>query len=286
MVPPFTINSKLKAQNSKLILDLLAVTAIFALGVLIYYGRQELPDAALQRVQASHTLRVGMDPTFAPFGSFVDGKLMGYDVDLAAYIAGAIGPDVRWEIVPIATDALYSKLAADNVDVLISALPFVYERSADVIYSRAYFDAAPRLVVPVGSSIGSAADLGGQRVGVELGSDSDAAARRYNRDHTAAPLTLVTYDLPTDALTALAADKLEAAIVDPLTFAAWQAAYPHSASRGIGEERLVNVAAMGSVPYVVAVNRTSKQLARRVDAAIARAQRDGTLDGLAAKWFR
>ncbi|PZR99282.1 MAG: hypothetical protein DLM69_07520 [Candidatus Chloroheliales bacterium] len=270
-----------------IIIDLLAIAAIVTLGTFIYYGRQEPADAALLRVQASHTLRVGMDPTYPPFESYVNGKLVGYDVDLAGFIAGVIGPDVQVQIVPIASDALYSKLASDNVEMIISALPFIYERSADVIYTRAYFDAAPVLVAPTGSSIKGVADLGGKRVGVELGSQGDEQARRYNRDHPTAPLTLVTFDLPTDALDALAAGKLDAVIVDPIATAAWQAQHPHPASPEMGEgNKLTTIASVGSVPYVVAVGKDSKQLARLADAAIAQAQSSGELERLSTKWFR
>ncbi len=273
-----TINSNLKPQTSNLILrDLLAVVVIIAVGALVYYGRQEPPDSALLRVQQAHTLRVGMDPTYPPFGSYVDGKLVGYDVDLAHYIAAALGPDVQVAIVPIASDALYSTLAADKVDMLISALPYIRERSADVIYTRAYFNVAPVLVVPANHPIHSLDQLAGQRVGVELGSDGDEAARRYNRDHPAAPLTLVPSDLPTDALDALAGGRLDAAIVDPIALAAWQTTHPPI---------LKLIAPIGSIPYVVAVGKDSPQLARRADTAIAQAQSSGQLDALAAKWFR
>jgi ABC-type amino acid transport substrate-binding protein len=277
-------NSKLRAnairpyRNSKLILlDLLAIAAILALGTLVYYGRQEPPDSALLRVQSSHTLRVGMDPTYAPFESYVAGKLVGYDVDLAAYVAKAIGPDVQVQLVPIATDALYSKLAANDVDMIISALPYIHERSADVIYTRAYFNAAPVLVVPASSSIKGVADLGGKRVGVELGSQGDEQARRYNRDHPAAPLLLTTFDLSTDAFAALTSGQLDAIIIDPIANAAWQVAHPDLTNT------LTNV---GDIPYVVAVGKNSKQLARLADNAIAQAQSSGKLDELAANWFR
>ncbi len=270
-----------------IVLDLLAIAAIIALGTLVYYGRQEPPDSALLRVQASHTLLVGMDPTYAPFESYVGGKLVGYDVDLASYIAGVIGPNVQVQIVPIASDALYSKLTAGDVDMIISALPFIYERSADVIYTRAYFNAAPVLVVPSGSSIMGVAELGGKRVGVELGSQSDEQARRYNRDHSTAPLTLITFDLPTDALDALVSGKLDAAIVDSIATAAWQAAPPPLTPPVSGRgNKIITLTNVGSVPYVVAVGKDSKQLARLADAAIAQAQSSGELDRLAARWFR
>ncbi len=280
--PLSTFNFQL--STPRFLLNLLAIAAVIALGTLVYYGRQEPADSALLRIRASHTLRVGMDPTYPPFESYVNGKLVGYDVDLASFIAGVIGPDVQVQIVPIASDALYSKLASDNVDMIISALPFIYERSADVIYIRAYFDAAPVLVVASGSSIRGMSDLGGKRVGVELGSQGDEQARRFNRDHPATSLTLVTFDLPSDALNALAASKLDAAIVDPIATAAWQAAQPPLVKGG--GNKIITLASVGSVPYVVAVGKDSKQLARLADAAIAQAQSSGELERLAAKWFK
>ena len=45
----------------------------------------------------AETLRVGMECTYAPFNfKSADGKLMGYDVDVAKGVAGLIGADLEF----------------------------------------------------------------------------------------------------------------------------------------------------------------------------------------------
>ena len=46
---------------------------------------------------SAETLRVGMECTYAPFNfKSADGKLMGYDVDVAKAVGGLIGADLEF----------------------------------------------------------------------------------------------------------------------------------------------------------------------------------------------
>ncbi|MCP4980567.1 MAG: transporter substrate-binding domain-containing protein, partial [Gammaproteobacteria bacterium] len=46
---------------------------------------------------SAETLRVGMECTYAPFNfKNADGKLMGYDVDVAKGVGGLIGADLEF----------------------------------------------------------------------------------------------------------------------------------------------------------------------------------------------
>jgi len=254
-------------------LDLLAVTTLVAVGLLLYYGRQEPADLALAQVRASGLLRVATDATYPPFESYTDGAYSGYDIDLAKLIGARLGVAVAFSNIP--SDSLYQALGEGKVDAIVSALPFIYERSNDLIYSRAYFNAAPLLVVPAASTARSLSDIAAGKLGAQLGSDSDEAARRWQRDHPTGGLQLATFDTPTAALDALAAGQVAAALADPLEFTAWQVAHPAYKA----------VANLGEAGYVVAVGKQSRQLARLVDETIANAQADGTLARLAARWF-
>src|SRR5690348_3842448 len=108
---------------------LLFVGALALAGVLapaVWWGRLPRPDPAWDRIQASGVLRVGTDATYPPFESIENGQYVGYDMDLARALAAGLG--VRAEFVNLSLDGQYDALAQDKVDVLISALPFIYER--------------------------------------------------------------------------------------------------------------------------------------------------------------
>src|SRR5207253_10532926 len=104
------------------------------------------------------------------------GQIQGYDAELARALAADLG--VRVEFVPMALDTMYDALASlrseGKADVLISALPFVYERQKDVRYSVPYYQAGQVLIVRADdTTIASMRDLAGKQVGVELGSNAD-----------------------------------------------------------------------------------------------------------------
>src|SRR3954470_3402494 len=140
----------------RLALNIILIVALVGLAVLAWAGRQVPPDSYLQAIQQRGVLRVGVDPTFPPFESLQDGKFVGRDVELANAIASDLG--VRVEFKPLALDTLYDALASDQVDMLLSALPFVYERQKEVRYSQPYFQAGQVIVTrPQETGIKSAA---------------------------------------------------------------------------------------------------------------------------------
>src|SRR5207249_2770295 len=100
--------------------------------------------------------------------------------NLARALAADLG--VRVEFVPLALDTVYDALAAQKVDVLISALPFIYEKQKDVRYSQPYYQSGQVLLVKADDTgITSLRDFANKKVGVELGSNADTEARRLSR---------------------------------------------------------------------------------------------------------
>ena len=252
----------------RLLLDITIVVALAAVGALAWMGQQRAPDPFLQQIERSGVLRVGTDPTYPPFETLRDGKVVGYDAELARAIAADLG--VRVEFQTLALDTLYDALAAGKVDILVSALPFVYERQRDIRYSTPYYQAGQVLLVRVGESgIASISDLGGKRVGVELGSNADTEARRLARSTVQGMKLQSIYHSPEDALSALAGGELDAAITDNVS--AWAYLRDHPQTLGILPVTITDE------PYVVAMPAQATGLGARVDATIGRLRASGEL---------
>jgi ABC-type amino acid transport substrate-binding protein len=254
--------SNSKIQNGLIFL------ALAALAVLVWAGQQRLPDPYMADIQARGVLRVGIDPSYPPFEVVRDGKIEGYDADLARALASDLG--LRVEFVPLALDTQYDALAADKVDVLVSALPFVYERQKEVRYSVPYYQAGQVLVVRAGDgSVASVRDLAGRRVAVELGSNADTEARRLQRT------TLLTMDLrsvyhaPQDAMDALIGGDVDAAIADNASALAYVGAKRGALS--------IVQPPVTDEPYVVAMPARAGALAEAVNATIERLRASGEL---------
>jgi polar amino acid transport system substrate-binding protein len=251
---------------------LLAASALLLAGVLaltVWWGQLPRPDPAWERIQRTGVLRVGTDPTYPPFESVENGQYVGYDMDLARALAAGMG--VRAEFVNLPLDGQYDALAQDKVDVLISALPFIYERQKEVRYTHPYYDAGPVLVLPTGSPLAQPADLAGQRVAVELGTDADMVARRLQRSGVALRLES-GYHSTEAALDALATGQADAAISDPITLAAWTRSQSSTAAR---LQRIpIPLAAQ---PLVIAMRVPAYRLGPALDDLLAAMQTDGRL---------
>jgi ABC-type amino acid transport substrate-binding protein len=247
--------------------DIVLILALVVAGVLVWLGQMRPPARYLEGIRARGSLSVGIDPTYQPFEFVRDGQVVGYDVELARAIAADLGVEV--EVKTLALDTLYDALDAGNVDVLVSALPFVYERQKEVRYSVPYYQAGQVIVVRPGSPVRSAAALDGRTVGVELGSNADTEARRLARTTQPRMEVRSTYHSGEDALDALARGEVDGAITDNTTAQAYLAGHPGAVE--------VLSPPLTDEPYVVAMPAQATGLAAQVDATIGRLRASGEL---------
>jgi Na+/H+-dicarboxylate symporter len=133
----------------------------------------------LERIRARGTLRVGYDPRNAPFSFFnADGELVGFDVELAANLADAIGVGV--EFVPVAWNEVPALLAQRVVDVM----PGVWVRP---YWFQSVRLTAPYHVATVGLVVRderrhefASVDALHRRRGLKIGVPLDASQLRYS----------------------------------------------------------------------------------------------------------
>jgi polar amino acid transport system substrate-binding protein len=125
----------------------------------------------------AETLRVGMECTYAPFNfKNTDGKLMGYDVDVARGVAGLIGADL--EFVCQKWDGMIPALLANKFDIVVASMSITDKRLKKMDFSDTYRISVGRLVGKknagwklfddAGKPI--AANFAGLKVGVERAS--------------------------------------------------------------------------------------------------------------------
>ena len=229
-------------------------------------------DQTWERVRKSGTLRVGMDAGVPPFAMPGNGDLQGFDADLARDLASRLGVQVA--IVNTPSDALYDALLTGKVDALIAALPVTPEFRRDVAYSPPYVEMGERAIVRAGSDIHAPADLANRRVGAELGSDGDLAARAFARR---LPIRLQsTYDSGDAALADLRSGTLDAVVLDGI--AARHTIATDPALVMLPEPVLSN-------GYVIATKQDARILTMNLDRALDAARTAGVLTELEARWI-
>ena len=118
--------------------------------------------ASLPEIRARGELIVGVKADYQPFG-FRDssGALVGFDADVAAGLAKAIGVPVRLTVVT--SSNRLQKLAAGDVDVLVATLGDTADRRRLVrMIEPGYYGGGASVLLPEDSRIHGWADLGGQ----------------------------------------------------------------------------------------------------------------------------
>lgn len=228
-------------------------------------------DPVLAGARARGTLRVAVDVGFRPFADQVGERLVGYDIELAEAVAARLG--LRAEFVPTGFDALYDSLTSGRADLIASALPYAPEQGFRARFSSVYFDVGQLLIVPEGSPVSAVDDLAGRTVGVALGSDADALARRLAP--TAGFTLRSVYDEPAAAFADLAAGRLDAVIAEGV-----------AARSAVGGGGLRIAAALSYEPLVLGMPRAAFQLEAEVNRALEELRAEGFFAELDAKWLR
>jgi polar amino acid transport system substrate-binding protein len=228
-----------------------------------------------ERIQREGVLRVGTDASYPPF-EWINGQgeFVGYDVELVRRLAH------RWGLEPqfinVHFDGLYDALQAEKIDLIVSALPYDRTKTQDLLYSDPYFNAGQVLVAPRGNaSIQSVEDLGGRRVGVELGARGHQLLRQLARDR-GVTAEIVTGRRPEEVFSLLREGAVEALVCDRVT------AYDQMD----GEQLRIVEPPLTSAPFVIAARPDAGTLIGRVDEALDAWQESGFLVDLEQRWLR
>ncbi len=255
----------------------LALLAYLALG---FFLPSELakPDETWTRIQNEKILRIGVDPSSPPFiADDGTGKLSGFDVALANELANKWGVKIQW--VYTGFDGLYDALNAKQFDLILSALPYNPSKTQDVLFSRAYFNGGPVLIVRGDdATTNDLANLQNKNIAVELGSNGDAAARKWQKRYN---LNLREFNTAQDALRALQRGEANAAIVDPIAFIDFQRA---AADPAVARWRSVGKP-LADENYIIAARRDSPTLLREINAALDEFKRNGELEEMQRENF-
>lgn len=113
--------------------------------LLKYVSLAALSMTLFTPVAQAETLRVGMECTYAPFNfTDADGKLMGYDVDVARGVGGLIGADL--EFVCQKWDGMIPALLANKFDIVVASMSITDKRLKKIDFSDTYRISVGRLV--------------------------------------------------------------------------------------------------------------------------------------------
>jgi cyclohexadienyl dehydratase len=139
------------------------------------------PAPALNRIRASHVLRIGMTGDYAPFSVEEGGALRGADVELALALAAKL--QVQPQFVRTSWPALMQDYAAGRFDVAAGGISVTPARTAQAAFSIPYHRGGKTPIVRCGTQASfdtlPEIDRPGVRVIVNPGGTNEQFAREH-----------------------------------------------------------------------------------------------------------
>jgi len=233
-------------------------------------------DATAVKTVTDGVLTVATSPDFAPYEFYSigsDGKptLSGFDMALAQYIADDLG--LKLEVVPMDFDGVLMELANKSVDIGMAGLSPDPEREKAMDFSDIYYEGGQSFVTTKANAdkFKSMADANaaGISVGSQIGSIQEKLAKENTPD-----ADLISLPKVTDLISELIGGKMDCAFIETAVAESYQKNYP-------------DLVIICDVPYdvegsAIGVAKGNESLLAAVNASIAKAKADGTIDKFVA----
>ena len=217
-----------------------------------------------------NTLRVGTEGTYSPF-SFqgTDGKLTGYDVEIAQAVGAKLGKQV--EFVQTPWDAIFAGLEAKRFDLVANQVTINDERKAKYDLSEPYTVSEGVIVTRADdTTISSLADLRGKTTAQSATSNWAQVARDAGANVEAVEGFVQAVQLLKDG-------RVDATVNDTLAVAEYQKARSDSAVKIAGTT--------GDTSEQAFAARKDSGLIADVNRALDELRADGTLKQISDKYF-
>lgn len=232
--------------------------------------------ASLTSAQARDVLRVGTEPTFAPF-EFLDTKtkeFSGFDIDLIRAVADKAGYDVK--ILNMGFDALLPAIMTGTIDVVASGMSITPERAERVDFTKPYYQTGLSMLVRKSDAgtYTSFDSLKNRPIAVQIGTTGADKAKSI-------PGAKVTaFNTTSDAFMALSTGSADAVILDRPVIGYFLKSQPKLAKTLQLQPAMEDAASFG-----FAVKKDNTALLEKLNKAYDELEASGEAKKIFEKWF-
>ena len=123
-------------------------------------------------------VRIGVEGAYPPFSyTTADGKLEGFDIDIARALGKAMGVEVK--LVPQDWDGIIPALLARKYDAIIASMSITEERKKKVAFTNKYYNTPAKFICKKGTvkefdRAGVAEATAGKKIGVQRATIHDS----------------------------------------------------------------------------------------------------------------
>ncbi len=219
-------------------------------------------------------LRVGTESSYAPFEFTQDGKLVGFDIDLAEAVAQELGYEIEWVQMPF--DGLIPAMLTSQVDMAVASFTVTEERAKRVNFSAPYYRSGITFVVRSSDATkyqAGAEALKGQQLCAQLGSVSAMKAE------TLSPGKVTTFNDAYAGYLELKQGGCEAMVND-------RPVNQYFMKTSKGAEGLVELTqVLDAEDMAMVIPKSNEELLAQVNQALESLKAKGIYDELYTKWF-
>lgn len=269
-----------KLKKFKYWLLLLILPVMLLSGCQNVTQRADMQDTWKQ-IQRRGKVVIGLDDSFVPMGfREKNGKLVGYDIDLAKAVFKQYGIKVDFQTIDWSMKE--TELKNGTIDLLWNGYSVTSQRAKKVAFSRVYLLNKQVLVTKKKDHINNFNDMAGKSLGVQNGSTGAMALDEYPKllkdkikNHKA-----VLYDTFPDAFIDLNAGRIQGILMDEV-----YADYYIKHQKDNSAYRVYSDPQMPQDYFAVGMRKGDKTLQKKVNEGLARLQKNGELRQINKKWF-
>lgn len=204
-----------------------------------------------------------------------DGEFVGFDVDVARYVAGKLGfsdQEIRFTETP--SNVREQVLEQRRVDMVVASYSITASRKTKVTFAGPYYVAHQDTLVRAGdSAVRNVRDLANRRLCKVTGSNS---WRRVTEERKV-PARLVETSSYSDCVNRLLSGELDAVSTDDLILAGFAARY--------GDRVKIINAPISDEKYGIGLHKSDIDGCEAINTALTQMYQDGTARRLLDKWF-
>lgn len=229
--------------------------------------------AAKPKLVKSGTLTIGLEGTYAPYSYRENGKLKGFEVDLAKDIAKEMG--LKAKFVPTKFDSLIAGVQSKKFDIAINNLGITKARQQKFLFSTPYIYSKSVLITKSNNKkIKSVKDLKGVTMVEGTGTDNWDWAEKFGGKVIPSPEFATSMSMLRDG-------RAKATINSKEAFA-----YYVKEKSGSGlKARDIPTSSIPATKEGIMMNKDNPELQKKVNIALSKLRKDGTMKKLSEKYF-
>ncbi|MBO0410102.1 amino acid ABC transporter substrate-binding protein [Enterococcus hulanensis] len=260
---------------------ILGMAAVLTLVTLTACGKKEASgDDSWKTIEEDKKVTIGLDDTFVPMGfKDKDGKIVGFDVDLAKAVFKEYG--IKADFQPIDWSMKENELENGTIDLIWNGYTVTKSREKKVLFTDPYAQNEQILVTKKDSGITSSEGMKDKILGAQEGSSGYEAFN--NETKTLKDIVkendATLYASFNEAMIDLENGRIDGLLIDKV--------YADYYLKQAGKLDAYNIFSVGfkNEDFAVGARKGDKELVKKINSAFKELQDNGKYAEISKKWF-